>query len=243
MPDAGNPLAKRLTTGRLYFTPPGQGYEEDLGNVAKFKRMDRTEAVEHLTSVGGVRIVDASYIHTLAFGYLFTLDEYVDRLLLLLQKAQGPLVATDSPGVSNGSIQLTSVVPGGTYPVGASHLSNLTVSLAGVPKTLGADYSIDLAAGRLTILSTGTIPSGANLSVQFVALPYSYRSLTSGRQPTLQGALAFYEYDQQSTAVRAEHRFSGSLWVNGDSEEQTTGFRTVELHVQCWTAPVIHERL
>ncbi len=243
MPDAGTPPAKRLTTGRLYFTPTGQGYEEDLGNVVKFRRMDRTETVEHLASVGGVRLVDASYVHTLAFGYLFTLDEYVDRLLLLLQKAQGPLVSTDIPGISNGSLHLTGVVPGGTYPIGASPLSSLTASLAGVPKTLGADFSVDLAAGRLTVLSQGTIPAGADLTVQFTALPSSYRAITSGRQPTLQGALAFYEYDQQSTAVRAEHRFSGSLWVNGDSEEQTTGFRTAELHVQCWSPPIIRERL
>ncbi len=242
MPDPGTPLTKRLTTGRLYFTPTGQAYEEDLGNVLKFKRMDRTETVEHLASIGGVRQVDASFVHTLAFGYLFTLDEYVDRVVLLLQKGQGPLTPVTTSGITNGTQTINGVVPGATYPLGANHLSSLAVSVAGTPKTVGLDFTVDLATGRFTILSSGTIPAGASVTATFTALPYTYRPILSARQPTLQGSVAFYEYDQQSPVIRAEHRFSGSLWVNGDSEEQTTGFRTLDLHVQCWSAPIINER-
>lgn len=242
MPDAGTPFAKRLTTGRFYWTPTGQSYEEDLGNVLKFKRADRTEAVEHLASVGGVRQVDASFIHTIAYGYLFTLDEYVDRVLLLLQKAQGPLVSSDSPGISGGTVVWNDVVSGGTYSVGNQHLSSVAVTVGGIAKTPGIDYSVDLPAGRLTLLSNGSIPAGSTVNVVFNALPYSYRQILSARQPTLTGSGAFYEYDQQSPVIRAEHRFNGSIWVNGDSEEQTTGFRTVDLHVQCWSPPMIRER-
>lgn len=242
MPDPGNPLTKRLTTGRLYFTPTGQAYEEDLGNVLKFKRMDRTETVEHLASIGGVRQVDASFVHTLAFGYLFTLDEYVDRVVLLLQKAQGPLATITSTAVSNGTQSINGVVPGATYPLGVNNLSSLVVSVGGTPKAVGIDYTVDLATGRFTVLTSGTIAAGANVTATFTAQPYSFRAVVSARQPTLQGSIAFYEYDQQSPVIRAEHRFSGSLWVNGDSEEQTTGFRTLDLHAQCWSAPIIHER-
>jgi hypothetical protein len=37
--------------------------------------------------------------------------------------------------------------------------------------------------------------------------------------------------------------FSGTAWINGDSEEQTTGFRTVDLNVTATSAPTINERV
>lgn len=243
MPDPGSPLSRRITTGRLYFTPTGQTFEEDLGNVVKFKRSDRTETIEHLASTGGVRLVDATYVHTLAFGYLFTLDEYVDRVLMLLQKASGPLPVASAAATSNVAVTFPGITPGATYPVGVKNLTQLALSADGLSKVVGLDYTVDLATGRFTVLNSGTIASGATVLVSYSASPCAFRTVVSGRQPTLQGSAAFYEYDQMSPIVRAEHLFSGSLWINGDSEEQTTGFRTLDLHVQCSSPPIIHERL
>ena len=243
--DVGTIGAKRISTGRLYFKPTGSAYELDLGNVVKWKRNDKTETVDHMASKNGVRIVDATTVHTLGFGYLFTLDEYSDQVVAALQKAgvSVPIAATTVNAVSSGTASVASAVIGATYSVGAINLATLTVSVGGTAKVSGVDYLADLGAGRFTVLQGGGISAADALSVTYTAPQYKKKVVTSATLPTLLGTFAFYETDQISSIVRAEHTFSGSAWINGDSEEQTTGFRTVDLNVTATSAPVINERV
>jgi hypothetical protein len=249
--DAGTFAVKRITTGRLYFRPNGASYEEDLGNVVKWKRNDRTERIEHLASAGGVRRVDMCVVHTVAFGYLITVDEYTDPIVQLLQKTR--LAFTQSvPAATGRAIAIPVAIPGKVYPLNAQNVANVAVTQGATTLLPGSDYLVDAAAGRLTLLASGPNAgalTGASLTVTFNQLPWGFINLPSGDTPTLQGTFTLVEYDQQSSTpgavpiVRAVHTLAGSADVNGDSEDQTTAFRSVDIHLCCWNPPVVQERI
>jgi hypothetical protein len=245
-PFPGQPQTRRLTTGRLYFNPAGAPGLVDMGNVVKFQRQDKRDTIEHYASRGGVRMVDAEIVHTLKYAYRFTLDEYTDTLAALLQNTAPVTPAGNTPAPAPASpVSLGPVRRGFTYDLGAVGLAAVAVSnvTTGKPLTPGLDVAVDLIAGKLSVIGSGAVSDGDTLSAALTAGPVAvYRAYASGTVPTAAGAFSFYETDQGNPAPRAIHTFTGSATVQNESEEQTTGFRTVDLMVVCTSAPLVMER-
>ncbi|MBN8245877.1 MAG: hypothetical protein J0L84_00375 [Verrucomicrobia bacterium] len=245
LPTPGLQAAKRATTGRLYFKPtpaggPATASEIDLGNVVKWKRNDRTETLDHLASVNGVRMVDDTIVHTLGFGYVFTLDEYTTIVLELLQKAAPGALQPTASAAAGTDVTLVDVVLGRSYPIGPE--VGVKVSAVKVGAVAKNSWSFNKDTGRLTILAGGDIAANDDVIVTYEAAGASFTRHASGVEPSREGTFVFVETDQLSTTPRAIHRWAGVMWVNGDAEQTMDAFGTLELNCTCRTAPTVDER-
>jgi hypothetical protein len=249
-PFPGSPKTKRITTGRAYFIPTG-GVETDLGNVVKFQRTDKRDSTQHYASKAGVRQVDAEVVHTVMFGYRFTLDEYTDELAALLQSS-APVGVSGNTVVSAPSspFTITHVQLNKVYNLGGVGLTSVVVTDTTASSTLvnGLDYIVDLVAGRIQFLGSGNVTGGDGvstgdaISVAITGGGWTKRSYASATLPTVLGSFVFYETDQNGAEPRAVHTCgSVSIVVGQESEEQTTGFRTVDITVTCLVAPTVDE--
>lgn len=244
-PNLGSAALKRLCIGRVLATISGAAYATDLGNLVKFKTDNKEEVVEHIANdvASRSRITDAEFVHTQGYGYVFTFDEFSDLLLRLLAKSgtSGQSTSAQSSG-TGASASISSAVLGATYRLGKYDVSNVVVTVSAATKVLGTDYTLDAAAGTITILATGTISAAASVSVAFDHAAITFRTFTAAGQPTYQADFLFYEYDQGGTTIRAEHSFSGSARLVNVGEDPATGFVTGDVVVKCWTKPVRKER-
>lgn len=186
-PFPGQPQTKRITTGRLYFTATGSPAAVDLGNVVKFQRVDKRDTIEHYASKGGVRVVDAEVVHTLKYAYRFTLDEYTDALSALIQNSAPVSIAGNvAASAPTSPVVLTGVHRGFSYDLGGVGLAAVVVTDTTTARTLlaGVDFTVDLAAGKLTPLGSGNVSDGDTLSVAITAgVGANYRTYLSATQP------------------------------------------------------------
>jgi hypothetical protein len=243
-PQPGSTEAKRITTGRLYFAEqvtPGvfSAAEVDFGNVVKWKRKNATETVQHMRSADGVRIVDDERVHTLGFGYVFTLDEFTPTALEMIQKAAGDVAVAQAAVAPGGTVTINGVIQGYTYNIGKASVTIESVKIAAATKT---GYTYDPRTGRITITPGGDIPDVSNIIVTYNAPALNFARRTSGVQPRRVGRFTFWEADQDSPDARAIHTFIGSAWVDADSEQDAAVFGSFELNLTCQTPPVIDER-
>lgn len=237
----GTSAAKRRTSGRLYFKPTGLSYELDLGNIVDWKRNNKTERATHMASERGVKRVDLEQTHTVGFGYQFGLDEFPDKVVELLQKgAKGS--ATTQSSATGSTASFSSVKQGATYDLGKLNVSNVVITVSAVAKTLDVDYTLDPATGRITILPTGTISDGANVSATFDVAQVVLDNFSSADAVKAEGTFKFYEFDQESATIRAEHSFTGSCWINDDGANDLSNFTKCTLEVTCHSKPAIKQR-
>lgn len=243
-PQPGSTAAKRQTTGRLYFAVQGapgvfSNYEVDLGNVVKWRRKNTTETVQHMKSEGGVRIVDDERVHSIGFGYLFTLDEFGPFALELIQKTNTDTTVTQAAVAPGSTVTINDVVQGFTYNIGKIGVAIESVKVGAVAKT---GYTYHPATGRITITEGGDIADLADIVITYGAAGSNFSRRTSGSLVRRVGRFTFFEQDQESETPRAVHVFVGSAWVDADSEQDAQNFGTFELNVTCQTPPVIDER-
>lgn len=237
----GSSAAKRRTSGRLYFKPSGLTYELDLGNIVDWKRNNKTERATHMASEKGVKRVDLEQTHTVGFGYQFGLDEFPDKVMELLQKGTKGTATTQASGTA-GSASFTAVKQGATYDLGKFNVTNVVIQVSAVTKTLDVDYTLDPATGRITILPTGSIADAANVSATFDHAQVILDNFTSADAVKAEGTFKFYEYDQESATIRAEHSFTGSCWINDDGTNDLSNFTKCTLEVTCHSKPAMKQR-
>jgi hypothetical protein len=244
-PNLGAAALKRLTVARILATISGAAYATDLGNVVKLKSTNKAETVEHLANdiAAKARVADMELVHTIGFGFTATLDEFSDQFLRLLAKAStsGQSTAVQSSG-TGASASISSSLKGATYSLGKYDVTNVVVTVSAATKTLNTDYTLDAAAGTITILASGTITDASAVSVAFDHAAITFRTFTAGGQPTFIADFKITEYDQLGTSIRSETTFSGSAWVVDTSEDASTGFVTGDVIIKAWTKPVRKER-
>ncbi|MFO1461266.1 MAG: hypothetical protein U1G08_17920 [Verrucomicrobiota bacterium] len=243
-PQPGSVAAKRITTGRLYFQEqitPGvfDTLEYDLGNVVKWKRRNTTETVPHQKSENGVRIVDDEHVHSLAFGYVFNLDEFSPLALEVLQKSSGDADVTQAAVAPGTTVTINDVVQGGTYNVGKTGITIESVKVGATAKT---GFTYNPRTGRITITEGGDIADLADIIVTYGAAALNFSRRVSGDKARRVGRMTFFELDQESDVPRAIHTFVGSIWIDADSEQDAATWGSFELNVTCQTPPVIDER-
>ncbi|MBN8247468.1 MAG: hypothetical protein J0L84_08500 [Verrucomicrobia bacterium] len=244
LPVPGTLAAKRSVTGRLYFkerlSPGALAAEEtDLGNVLKWKRTNKTETLEHMASRDGIRVVDDTMVHTLGWGYTFTLDEFGELALALIAKALGGTTVTQAAVAAASTVTINDVVQGFSYYIGKVNVVLENVKVGAALKT---GYTFNPATGYITILPGGDIADLADIIVQYSAAAATFSRFTAGDTPQRRGVFRFYEQDQNSRVVRAIHTWEGNMWVNEDAEQTAEAYGTFELNCSCSTPPVVDER-
>ena len=242
-PALGQAALKRRSVGRLVFYPsatPTVGY--DAGNLPKWSHNDKRDRSQSMSNDLGAAaaVVMREDVHTLGYGYKFTVDEWTDFLRMLVANGLGTQSADTQASATGSSVSLTTPQAGRTYDLGKRDvtITSVTVTSGSVLLVAGVDYVVDRPSGQITFLSTKT-----DTVVLLDAAALARRKFTPGGvNPTIYGNFLFFEYDQMGTSVRAEHAFSGNIVVASQNGEDEKTFRDASLEVTCWSVPVIKER-
>lgn len=246
-PALGQAALKRRSVGRLIFYPlatPTVGY--DAGNLQKWSHNDKRERTQSMSNDLGAAaaVVVREDVHTLGYGYKFTVDEWTDFLRLLTANSLSGMSAVTQASATGATASLSGILAGRTYDLGKRDISNLVLTVTGpVTLVVGVDYLVDPPSGQVTFLNSINTTGTPTVSATFNVTALVRRTFTpGGGNPTIYGTFLFFEYDQMATSVRAEHSFSGNIVVAGQNGEDEKSFREASLEVTCWSAPVIKER-
>lgn len=238
----GTRFSKRLTTARLFFKRTGDAYEHDLGNIVSWKRKDSHEKATHMKSEGGVRITDLAITRTIGFGYEVVLTEHNKNNIEMILRGTQSTTAYSQSSQTGVTIQFTSVEHYRTYSLGAFDVTSVVVEVSSVAKVEGTDYILDARSGRITILQTGSIASGATVDVTFNKPAITGISFTAGTQPQIAGDWTLVLSDQMDLVgvdtVAEIHTFNGSLHIS-DAGDNSDDFNQITAEIVCHTAPVV----
>lgn len=236
-PNLGQSATKRISLGRLYFSPGTETYELDCGNVVKFKTRNSTETVKHQANdiVNRVRRDDMELVHTIGHGFTVTLDEFGDEFIKLLHKSATAPSDSAVAAQAAASVSVTTPEPGRTYYLGGINLTTVVVTQNSDPRVEGVDYVLDRASGRLTVLHGGLITNSHSLACTVTSTGATLRRFATADRPTLIGAFKLFEYDQLATTIRCEHRFTGSAWINDLTEDSANSFISGDLELSVWS--------
>lgn len=239
----GTSDTRRLTSGKLLLLKTGATGEIDFGNIISWKRNNKTERVSHMTSANGIKLQDFEKTKSIAFAYTFVLDEHLDTVKELLQKGtKGTATTQASVTAPTGTASFSSVKQGTTYDLGKLNVNTVVVTVSAVAKVVDVDYALDAATGRIRIIQGGGIADAANVSVTFGCAATTLDAFTSADQVKHEGAFTFYEYDQESTTIVEEHKFTGSCYINDAGDNNMDDFSKCTLEVVCHTKPVLRSR-
>ena len=242
-PNLGQAALKRRSVGKLVFYPgatPTVGY--DAGNVVKWSHNDKRDRAQSMSNdlAAAAAVTVREDVHTLSYGYKFTVDEWTDFLRMLVANNLTAPAADSQSSATAATVSITAPLAGRTYDLGKRDvtITSVIVTTGSVALVAGTDYAVDLASGQITFFATQT-----TTVVTFNAAALARRKFTAGgANPTVYGTFLFFEYDQMSSSARAEHSFSGNVTVASQTGETEKDFRDAALEVTCWGVPVIRER-
>lgn len=204
-----------LGRGVLYFAPlldsglPGA--YRDLGNSPDFKINVATEKLKHANSRGGLKVTDKEVEISKEANISFTLDEMnlenVNIFFAGIETAfTNPAVAgfTIWTLIAAGTIELgrwydlTKATGERVYDVLAAKVLLKTTNATPVTLVDGTDYTLDLAMGRIFLISTSTKLATAITNVEGVTLTLTADSSASSvkevqalSKSSIKGALKF----------------------------------------------------
>jgi hypothetical protein len=254
-------INQKLTTGRLYWSPPGQpGAWIDLGNCQDYKSAPKLKRVEHVARAMGRGQVDLSMIGSQQQLRTLTLDEdTADTDALLALAAPYVIVQQPAAGGQRSFVLSNYFIPGRVYDLLSQNLQNPIVSVyvqfSGNPAdfcVFGADpttYQLEPIAGMLTLYGpfTAIIPASAQTQhtgqvwpiTQYEVL-YAQPAVTTldyaGFGALLsRGSFKFIETDQFETVPFAVETFNGQVQVTswGDNKGDFTEYQIEVLATPC----------
>lgn len=188
-----------ISRGRVYFDPFDASEqltgEIDLGNCPGVNITIKTDTKDHFSSQTGLRQKDASWTLQVDRTGKLTCDNFSPAnaaLWLAGRVTKKTQAATPVAGESR------TVIPGRQYqlgataanPLGVRNVTGVAVKNAAGTTTYvaGTDYNVDLATGRVQILSTGAITAGI-VKFDYTPVAASFDSVQSGGEAKLSGAL------------------------------------------------------
>lgn len=230
-----------LGRGELHFslfqsgnhTPAGFRY---LGNSPSFSLTIDQEKLDHFSSDQGVRVKDKSVILQVDYSGSLVLDDInVQNLALFFFGSQSTLAQTSATSQTQ---TFTSTVQGFGYqlgiatnnPTGVRSISNVSVSVSSVTKTLGTDYTVDAARGIIYVVDGGGIADGSSMVVTYDRGAVSRKQVISGTTQ-LEGALRFISYNPNGE--KNDYFFPYvRLGPNGDFELKSDEWQQLPLTVE-----------
>lgn len=198
-----------LGRGEVWFDPFVTGTEtstgEDyVGNTPAFSLSAETQELKHYNSDRGLREKDLTVTLQSDFSGSFTTDSISkENIARFFFGDASVLTKTQQTGQTD---TLLNVTVGRTYQIGTSltapagvrGVSAVTVTKdpAGVPVVLvaGTDYTVDLALGRVTLLTTGAAANGDTIAIGYTIDAGTENLVVSGSN-VLYGALRFIAYN------------------------------------------------
>lgn len=186
----GKVYLSRFKTGT--HTPSGFYY---TGNSPSFSVSIQSDKLEHFSSDSGVRVKDKSVtLQTNRTGTLVLDDINAENLALFFFGSTSTLAQTSATAQTE---TITPVKKGHYYqlglagsPTGVRSISNVSVTVSSVAKTLGTDYTVDAARGRIYIVETGTIAEAATIVVTYDRAAVNRTQIISGTTE-VEGALQY----------------------------------------------------
>lgn len=212
------------------YTPEGFLY---VGNSPSFSFSVQTQNLDHYSSDHGVRQKDKSVPVEINRTGKFELDDIqLDNLAyfwfgqsLTVSQTATTMLTETIPVIVGRSYQLGI---SSARPAGIRAITNVVVKVATITKAAGTDYVIDTDRGILTILSGGTITTGASVIVTYDTVAKSYDQVISGNTPVT-GALQFIADNPEGANVDYMLRYvrlmpSGDYALKSDNAWQSLPF-------------------
>jgi hypothetical protein len=234
-----------LGRGELYFdrfltgttTKSGERY---LGNSTEFNINIASQMLDHFNSDQGIRVKDDSVVLELTRTGSFILDDIsADNLSLLLlgtsgSVAQTAVVVTDAVLAPVGSVQkdryyqigATTLNPSGIRNATAITVKKGTTVGTATAATLGTDYTVDAALGRVYIPTGSSVaPATEGLWVTYTPVVNSRVQVVTSSNATIEGALRFIAKNPKGTdrdyyMPYAKLSPNGDFSLKGDSWQQ-----------------------
>jgi hypothetical protein len=165
----GKIYADRLSLSNGLWVKTG---EFDLGNCTAFGISPKATVKEKYESMDSASSLYARNAINQNHTVKITGDEF--SLFNLANGVMGDLITVSQTGASvTGETLTTAVKQGAYYATAYRSISAVTVKVGGTAKTLGTDYTIDAATGRIYIVPGGGITGGAT-----VTCDYTYATIT-----------------------------------------------------------------
>ena len=171
-------------------TPGGRRY---IGNNPAFGFNITTQELDHMGMDHGVAELDMSITTSTTRAGSFTVDNIdSDNLAMLFLGSASTNSVTSATAISE---TFQTLIGARSYqlgmsaasPYGRRNITNVAVKVATVTKTLGTDYTVDLARGTVRVLPAsegGTIVGGTDsIVVTYDQVAYSNRLVISGNTP------------------------------------------------------------
>ena len=239
----GHLEAHEKLTARLYVQPTGESGYLDCGNVADYKHAPEKQYKTRMVAEGGFRRVNDEQLDTVHDRWEFTLDEHDVFNHRLLHLARNPdavsQAATTAPA---GTATLTGITKGRCFFVGAVGLDTVAVKKDVTTLVEGTDYTLDPAAGVLTVLpGSGTVQDGDDLSLTFGNVALDFETYTANSQVLFRGLVRILEINQLSGIPLREVSFTGVLTVTA-WPEQTGEFGKYTVRATATSVPTIKRR-
>ncbi len=235
----------KILTGRCYWRRPGGQYV-DLGNTLKWKLNPVAEYVAWLTAGKGRRSTAAQLPKAVDWKWTLSLDEHLVENARLLALSQTP---TEAARVTGGPFTTTleNVIPGRSYPIFYTgypwrELTNVTVQVGGTARILGTDYTLDAAAGILTVLRTGTIVAGDHLAITFVGARGATEDFSWASELRVPGEGLILAYDALSEVPFCELTFPGEISIENRGEHDGQKLNEFEAVLLATAPPLVKVR-
>jgi hypothetical protein len=229
-----------LGRGEIHFAKFGQnqvpGGERFLGNCPEFNLNVEQETLDHYKSTRGTREKDESLsIEVTRSGSIVTDAISVDNLAMFFFGTADVLTQASATGETE---TLSGVVLGLSYqlgmsdanPAGIRSVENVVVTDNGAVTTYvaGTDYTLDADRGRITLLSSGSITSGEDLTVTY-DIAATNRDVVVSSNQEIEGALRFLSFNAKGKNVDfympwVKIRPNGDLSLIQESDWMTAPF-------------------
>ncbi|MBW7896524.1 MAG: hypothetical protein H3C27_15560 [Opitutaceae bacterium] len=193
----------QIPRGRVYFDPfdanDARTGERHLGNCPAFAVAAESEKADHYSSETGLREKDDSTLIEINRTAKMTVDNMTAANVALFLAGSEETVSQTADAVV--AEEIDGVVQGRFYQLGQStsqpagwrNVSAVVVKDDATPTpttfTVGDDYEVDAALGRIRIVVGGAITSGTNLRIDYSKPATTWGRIKTGSSGELRGAL------------------------------------------------------
>lgn len=197
--------------GQVYFgrfksgTKVVEGYRF-LGNAPQLNLSVEVERLDHFSSTSGLRERDESVtIQRMLTGALTVDDMNFDNIALFFLGDTSTQTQTTATGATN---TFAGVKKGMSYqlgestinPSGVRKVTAVVVTRASTTMVLNTDYTVDTDLALVTVLNTGGIVDGDNITVTFNVAATTRRRIISG-ETQVEGSLKYVSYNPAGAKV------------------------------------------
>lgn len=184
-----------IPKGKIYFDD-GTG-EEYLGNTPTADLGSESTSLDHYNADSGIREKDDSALVEITRKLTITADDistanwarFIIGNVSTLTQAATPVVDHSMGAVKQGKYYQLGATTGN--PSGARGVTAVTIKVGAATKTLGTDYTLDAALGRIQIVPGGGIADGDVVLDSYTPTANTREQVITASSASTAGALRF----------------------------------------------------